>query len=60
LCSCQTPSKHIETVKTEGGVKVIGPYSVGKIIHPEARMIYLSGAIGINPEVFQVIFLLKT
>jgi enamine deaminase RidA (YjgF/YER057c/UK114 family) len=46
----KAPSKHIETVKTEG--KAIGPYSAGKVVSANAKMIYLSGQLGINREVY--------
>ena len=44
-------SKHLHTLKVEGGVKAIGPYSIGKIVNNRANIIYLSGVIGVDPLV---------
>jgi enamine deaminase RidA (YjgF/YER057c/UK114 family) len=35
----------------EGGIKPIGPYTVGKIVDARANILYLSGNIGLDPKV---------
>ena len=46
----------IKTIKTDKAPKAIGPYSQGKIIKANANIVYVSGSIGINPEVIFSLF----
>lgn len=46
-----TICKNLHTLKEEGGITLFGPYTVGKMIEGKANMVYLSGALGIDPTV---------